>query len=596
MLRYENSVILLRPFILFLAALCLLGLFSTEVTDTDFWWHLKTGQYVIEHKALPVPDPFAYTTAMQPAPPKSEAQVQHFNLTHEWLAQVLMYAAYSIGGIPAVIFVRAFLLAALCGIAGWLASRRSRDGQRSNHEFLGLLAAFASSTIAILFASDRPALASFLLTGVFILILEQRRWLWSLPVLALLWANLHGGFFLGWLVLLAYVAEAWVKQQEDRKFLSLIAGAAFLLSGLNPNGFGVLSTLIQYRDSALTKTLVEWQRPYLWGQPYAFDVLLYAALAVLLFSWRKVRISDWILFAAFAAAALTAYRNIILIGFLAPVLIAAYFPWQFFRSIKIPQSVLTYGTAVLLLLGIGTGIARGSFFQWRMASKMPAGAADYLQAHPPAGALLNTYELGGYLIWRLGEKSPANKVFIDGRALSESVFRDYQTLLYNSPSTSKQITGDRAELLKHYNIQTVVMNTVEYVSGTLYPLALALGNADNADWQLVYVDAQALIFVNHPPNGTPVYPNKALRVVQQMEAECTAHIEHFPSQPLCARTLADLWGRSGDRNHARDLLGLYLSHAQQSDREADAAYRQLVQPPPAVPNPVPDSTTPAPKQ
>ena len=48
--------------ILILAALCLTGLFSTEISDPDFWWHLKTGEYIVQHGSLPVPDPFSFTT------------------------------------------------------------------------------------------------------------------------------------------------------------------------------------------------------------------------------------------------------------------------------------------------------------------------------------------------------------------------------------------------------------------------------------------------------------------------------------------------------------------------------------------------------
>ena len=51
----------LRPVVLALAALLLAGWFSREISDTDFWWHLRTGQYLAERHTLPVPDPFAGT-------------------------------------------------------------------------------------------------------------------------------------------------------------------------------------------------------------------------------------------------------------------------------------------------------------------------------------------------------------------------------------------------------------------------------------------------------------------------------------------------------------------------------------------------------
>src|SRR5260221_9904992 len=89
---------------LVLTALCLFGLFATQIADTDFWWHLKTGQYLVEHRSLPVPDPFAYTTytTAKSAPADAGGEwVRRFNLTHEWLAQGGIYAAYAAGGFSA---------------------------------------------------------------------------------------------------------------------------------------------------------------------------------------------------------------------------------------------------------------------------------------------------------------------------------------------------------------------------------------------------------------------------------------------------------------------------------------------------------------
>src|SRR6195256_2458938 len=111
--RYMDSR---RPKIaaLALTLLSLVALFSTEITDTDFWWHLKTGQYIVERHSLQAPDRFASTTPV-PAAYQGEQQVRHFNLTHEGLSQVLMYAAYAVAGFHGIILVRAVLLTAICG-------------------------------------------------------------------------------------------------------------------------------------------------------------------------------------------------------------------------------------------------------------------------------------------------------------------------------------------------------------------------------------------------------------------------------------------------------------------------------------------------
>ena len=276
----------------------LLAIFAGPIEDTDFWWHLKTGQYIAQQHRLPFPDPFSYTSATD--------ATARFNLTHEWLSQVLLYLVYSIGGFPAVVLARAVLLALICGLAGSLSGRF----------WTGIAAACATASVLVAFTADRPTVVTFLGIAVFVSILETRRFLWWLPPIALLWANCHGGFFLGWIVLLAYALR-------DRRLWPVFA-CTIAASLINPNGFAVLKTLAAYRKSPMTASLIEWQRPKLWGRPYGFDLLLFATAGALVISWRRVRIPHWLLFVAFAAAALMAFRNLPLVGFLAPVLIARY--------------------------------------------------------------------------------------------------------------------------------------------------------------------------------------------------------------------------------------------------------------------------------
>ena len=544
-----------------------MGLFSTEVSGYDTWWHLKTGDYIAHVHALPVPDPFSYTTNLgKPAYP-GEEQVRHFNLTHEWLAQVILYEIYTAAGAPGLVLFKALILAALCALSGMIAARRSGSF------YAGLAAAFAASLVAVEFASDRPSILSFLMVAVFVAIFEFRRPLWLLPALALIWANCHGGFFLAWIVAGAYSAEAVVAEfrkrpMEDALRIWKVSVVTVAATFLNPNGFHVLDTLIGYRKSFLTSTLIEWRSPYLWGPPYSFDILLYAAAAVLLLAWRKVRVSDWLLFAAFAAASLSAYRNILLIGFLAPILIVAWFP----RRFRLPRFAGPV-VAVLLAALLITGLARGRFFQLRAALwQFPSGASDFLRSHAISQPMFNTYEYGGYLIWRLW---PLERTFVDGRALNESVYQDYRRILYNGGSPN--LLGPESQrLLDRYAVRVIVMNSFEYVTGAFYPLALALGNPSNEDWKLVYEDPQSVVFMRNPPTGMPVL-DKARQSIDHMEAECTLHIEHEPDYPLCAHSLADLSLRAGDNERARRMLGLYLSNTTQRDPSAERAFRRLLQ-------------------
>ena len=540
-----------RPAILLaLAAVLSLGWFSPEISDSDFWWHLKTGQYILEKHSLPVPDPFAYTTATAPLAYSGEALTRHFNLTHEWLSQVAFYLAYRIAGFGGVVLFRAVLLTAFCALAGLVAYRRCGSF------YWALAAAFTVATMAKPFAVDRPYIVTFLFLASTLAILEFQRYLWLLPPLFLLWANSHGGFFLGWLVLGAYGIETWLLGRRATLWWS---AAAILVSGLNPNGFRIPQILLYYGNSYITAHLQEWARPR-WQVVNGFTVLLFGAALVMLWARRRVRLVDWLLFPAFAVAALMAQRNTILIGLLAPILIASYFPWR----PSLPP--LAPFAAALLVMGGAIAASADSFFQLRAAEwKYPVGAADFLLDHHIPGPIFNTYEYGGYLIWRLW---PEERVFIDGRSLSESVFQDYSRILFNLDDNA----GPTArELVDRYGIQTIVMNTFEHREGYVYWLAPALADQP-AEWKLVYSDPAAIVFMRQPPPG--VAPLDSARIFDQMEAECLLHLELVPQQTACARGLGQVF-TAIDAARARRWLAYYLQRPHPDDPEAEAAYQRL---------------------
>jgi len=140
-------------------------------------------------------------------------------LTHEGLSEVVFYLVYAGGG-----------------FAGLVAFHRSKGFYRA------LGAAFLAASIADKFRSDRPFLIGFLLLALVMTALEYRRWLWLLPPMLVVWANMHGGFFLGWAPLGAYCAEAlflrWRgRPVADERRLWTVSAASILASGLNLNGF-----------------------------------------------------------------------------------------------------------------------------------------------------------------------------------------------------------------------------------------------------------------------------------------------------------------------------------------------------------------------
>ena len=536
----------LRPAILALAALLLVGWFAIPATDSDTWWQLKTGQYIVEKHALTIPDPFAYTTYLKPPLTHGEALARDFNLTHSWLGQVVLYVVYAAGGFPALILLRALLLAGFAAAVGWIVWRRTGGFYRA------IGAAIACAGVSAFSTADRPFLFTYLLLAVTMAILESRRRLWLLPPLFLVWANLHPGFFMGWVVVGCYCAESLVerwrgKPQPDERRLWLASAAALLASGLNPNGFKFLEVLVAYRNSPMQSQLYEWQHPAFW-QPSWYAFVMWIGLVTLIVARRKVRAADWLMFLLFMAASLQAVRNVTLMALIGPVVIFGYAGWNW-----TPRRVVEFAALALLMAALAGEIG------WRHAFALeaemwpyPSGAADFLLAHHIRGRMFNTYEQGGYWLWRLW---PQDQVFIDGRALNETVYADSMRMAFNADATGGT-SGE--ELLRQYGVDIIAMNCFQNNTGDIYWLPASLADPSQNAWKLVYRDAQAVVYMRNPPADVPVL--NSLEALGAMGDQCTNVLNHTPWKPGCAQSLSQFYARIGDAASAARWIATYRSY------------------------------------
>jgi hypothetical protein len=245
------------------------------------------------------------------------------------------------------------------------------------------------------------------------------------------------------------------------------------------------------------------------------------------------------------------------------MVIFSYLPWK-----RVVPAAAEWAAAGLLLVGIGVGVARGHSFQLHETQwKYPSGATDFLLAHGITGPMFNSWEKGGYLMWRLW---PQERVFIDGRTLNESVFLDYQRMIQDSPP----VRGPSGrELLERYGIQVIVLNGFEANSGEPYMLPVMLSNPAQTDWKLVYEDGQAMVFMRNPPAGVPALPPQ--EVLGSLESQCEVILANDPNRPRCARGLGRLFARLGDLNRARRWMGEYVERRKDSNPADDRLYQQL---------------------
>src|SRR5215471_1594427 len=387
----------LRGLVLGLSLFLILCWLSRKTADADTWWHLKTGQFILTQHRLPLPDPFAWTTYMGKPVYPGEEVTRDFNLTHEWLAQVALYGMYAGGGLSGLVLMRAAFLSGFCALAGLMAYRRTASFYRA------LSATAMCAVVMHSFPEDRPQYFTYVFLALSINLLDSGRLVWLLPPLFLIWANVHGGFILGWVVVGIYLAESFYSRWRGRpakneRTLWLAGLAAMLVSGVNPNGFRAFEIVWNYSRSPLQSQIIEWYRPKFW-ELSPFTILLYGGLLVLLLNRRKARPAEWLLFAAFASAGLLAWRNVVFTAWVGAFLIAAYLPvWSQFPK----RRGLELGLAAILLAAVAIVICQGEALRFRNAIDTPvASAVDFVLQHNVQGRLFNTYSEGGYLIWRL---------------------------------------------------------------------------------------------------------------------------------------------------------------------------------------------------
>jgi hypothetical protein len=555
----------LHTVVLALAALTLLACFSGPFQSNDGWWHLEMGRFIGAHHGLPVPDPFSFATDLGSPAYAGETTVRHFNLTHEWLAEVFFYWIYLAGGYAGVVLFRALVLMAACAVASLIVWRRTR------RFYLAVFAALAPAAVLYVGAADRPQIFTILFTVVFIAILDARRPLWLLPVLSLIWANCHGGFIMGWVVCGAYCADALytrlraadaaVREPWDRS-LRLWSLAAIADSLLNPNGLGVHTTLLEYRHSRMLSVIGEWRPTILWP-PNPFGALLVAGALALLWARRKARVSDLLLFGLFGFAGIYAYRNIYFVALLAPIVVASYWP----KQMRPLPAAAEFAMALLIVAAGAARIITGPAFQFNaFEATRPSGAADFLLQHHITGRIYNNLEHGGYLMWRLW---PNNQVFVDGRLLNETAFGDYRLLTYNLQAGKPPL-----QILDDYGIPTVVLTGFEYLEGEPHWLALALANPAQTTWKLVYRDTTASVFMRQPPPG--IQPLNSLEAITALGEQCTEHIRAVPSEPGCAKGMQHLYERFNDTANARRWLAYYLEHKVAADPQAERQYQMML--------------------
>ena len=452
--------------------------FTSSVADPDFWWHLRTGRWMIEHGRLPDHDLYTYTVA------------GHHWVDHEYLTEVLMAWLNSWGGLVAI-----SISFGLLTWLGFLLLYRTVPTGRRPYVIAGLglaLAALAGAPIwgprAQMITFTFSCLELYWISGY---LAGRSRTIYFLPLLMVLWANLHGGFVIAFVFLAIAITACLVEWALERdqiqrmaqrrrvRTLGQVLGLALLAVLATPHGLSVYANPIETLTSpAQRRLIVEWFSP-----DFHQAVLLpFAAMLLLLFSlfaFRRPSLYQLLLTMAAFFLALQSARNIaIFVAVTTPILIEtasgawedfqAWRGWHFAASPSPPSPLLRAVTVVALVviagavsLRIGTGLAHQPA---DVARDYPVRAADYLAAHPEVGThMYNQYGWGGYLVDRF-YPDPHRAVFIYGEAsvMGDSFLQQYQDV--------QTLRTDWQSVLDQYRVDYVVYNRHEALTNVLEAL------------------------------------------------------------------------------------------------------------------------------
>jgi hypothetical protein len=458
-----------------LACLTVRGRFD----DPDMWWHLKMGETIWTTHSIPATDLFSCTTH------------HHAYIAHEWLSQLLIYAAYRLGGYSGLMLWLCFFSSAVL-IAGYaLCSIYSGNPKVA---FLGAMAIWFFSTIGL---SIRPQMIGYLLLIVELILIHvgrhrDPRWFFALPVLFAFWVNLHGSFFLGIAVAGTFLFSSWFEFEmgslvaprwdpRARRMLAWALGLSVAALFLNPIGPRLVfyPLEITLHSPVNLGAVSEWQ-PLQQGDERGLAFLGLLGLISLLVIARRSQLlwHELLLLAMGAWLAAGHQRLLFAFGILAAPVLSRLLAnsWDTYDAAHDrpwPNAVLI---AAALLAAIWTFPSRQNLTA-QVAAKSPVAAVQFIQAHRLAGPMLNEYLYGGYLIWAAAEYP----VFVDGRT---DIFE--QTGVLQEYGRWEQFRDPPAALLDKYRVNLCLLSRES-------PMAVVLPLLHG--WTAVYSDNNTMVFV-----------------------------------------------------------------------------------------------------
>ena len=512
--------------------------------DYDLGWQLATGRYIVQHGQIPSQEVFCYTT-----------------YGREWIyppfSGLVFYAAYLLGGYGALSWLCAAVSVAAVGLL--LSSGGCGPSQL-------IRAGLATLAVPVVIFRTKPRadlFSTLLFVPVLVILWRHHRGrrspLWLLAPLMCLWANLHLGFVAGLALLAGYVGLELL----ELPFLEKRAAALARLRRAAPWLVGAaVATLVNPWGWRLHASILAWGRMLRSLEGHINDWLPIRLSPVSLFellAWRNPDSAFWWLVVVGAVAVAVAlwrrwpgaallvgvalYGSLCYLRFQAlfamvvvvvgSELLAAW-PWKPAWLTRRPDRA---ALALLLLLValIGVRVADLASNRYYLSSGdivlfgpgpswwYPERATAFLLRERLPGRILNDFNVGGYLTWRLGPHYKVSQYGLFG-PLEPNLFFLHRILLLQPPDSPQFL--ERSE---EWGVNTVILAVARYAGQGSITLRQF---CESQAWRPVYLDEVAALFVRNRPENAPW--------LDRLQIDC-ATAEFTPPQPA---------SRLGSRNAA----------------------------------------------
>jgi hypothetical protein len=441
---------------------------SSLLKDSDTYWQIITGKWIFDHNALPRVDIYSFTRAGDPW------------ISSSWLAQVLYAGAYELAGWAGPVILAAGSIAATFTLLAFFLGRRIP----ATYAVLTAFAAFVVSGGHFFARPHVLALPVMLAWVSGLLSASERREapsFWLLPLLAL-WANLHGGFVFGLVLVAPFAIDAlWNADRSQRRPLAL-RWTVFGLGALaaccaTPYGWeSILAARKILGLGEMLHVIFEWM-PVNFSSFGPFEACLIMLIGGALFGGVKLSPPRILLVLGLLHMALSHVRNIEIFALLIPLVVLTPVASQFGLDGARPVKTFPAAMAAMLaaILGASTWAYAANTRFLPVANQSPAAAVDVLMDRNPKH-VLNDLPFGGYLISR------GVPVFVDGRA---ELYGEQFEMAYFRALDLKDVNLF-LDLLKTYDIDAVLLT----------PTTPAVTLLDHLDgWQRAYADENAVLHI-----------------------------------------------------------------------------------------------------